>query len=170
MPRIKTILIWTPSLISISSQFRSTPISSRYWCPHRTELIFDVDAKNKSFSTATQKPNQCRSTTMKWSHFRQPTQPNSFNPTLESSHVRSTHKIQVDLHAHTRNKKFSPCVKKTSQFGPPTQQTNQFYPCIEIKSSSIPHTEIKSIWTTHTNTKSIFMLIIKTSDIRPAYE
>ena len=66
----KSILI--PTLISGRIFFR---------CPDiKTQLISILTLKSKSFSNATQKPNQCRPTALKCSHFRPPTQLNQFHP------------------------------------------------------------------------------------------
>ena len=63
------------------------------------------------------------------------------SPTLKSSQFGPPTKMQVNLHAHTQSKWFSPRVQKPSQFRPPTQQPNQFHPYTEITSNSTPHTE-----------------------------
>ena len=148
---------------------------------HKNPAKFDPGAKDKSFLAGTQKLNQRRSTRLKWSHFQHLTQqPNQFYLTLQSSHVPYPHwihvnlnhpqKVQVSLHANTKNKWFSTRVQKPRQFRQPTQPPSQFHPCTDIKEYSIPRTQIKSVWTTPTKTKSIFMLILKTTDFRPAYK
>ena len=146
---------------------------------HKTPVDFEPDAKTKSFSTATQEPNQCRSATLKWSHFRQPTQ-TQINFILHWNQVKfdwphwnqvnldHPHKMQANLHAHTKTKRFSAHFQKLIQFRPPAQKPNRFYSYAEIKSNLIPHTDTMSIWTTQTKTKSILMLILKSSDFRPA--
>ena len=99
---------------------------------HKNPVNFDPDDENKSFSTANQTPNQRQSTTLKLNGFRQPTQQSQFHPPLESTqfdpprwnqvNLDHPHKIQVSLHAHAKNKWFSPRVQKPIQFLPPTQQ------------------------------------------------
>ena len=121
--------------------------------------------------------------TLKWRHFRQPTQqPNPFHPTVKSSQVRSP-------------------TLKSRQFGPPTQNSSQFACSHSIKTSDFrpadknqvnldhPHNNqiifipaLKSSQTRSPSLKlsqfgpptqkneSIFMLILKTGDFRPAYK
>ena len=142
MPNTKSKLMSTPSLKSIN--YPHSNIKSTSMPRHENPVIFDPDARNKSFSTATQEPDQCRSTALKWSHFRQRTQQlNLFHPTLESSKFRSytlkssqfgpPTKIQVNFYADTKSKWFSPRVQKPRQFRPPTQQPNQLHPYTESK-------------------------------------
>ena len=66
-------------IAEIKSNMMLTPISSRFRRPDATPVNFDPDAKCKPLSTSTQKPNQCRSTTLKWSHFQQPTHENQIH-------------------------------------------------------------------------------------------
>ena len=149
---------------------------------HKTPVDFEPDAKTKSFSTATQEPNQCRSATLKWSHFRQPTQ-TQINFILHWNQVKfdwphwnqvnldHPHKMQGNLHVHTKNKWFSPLVLKPSQFRPPTQQPNQFHPYTEVKSISIPTIKSSQFWRRdtisqlnfdpHTETKPISIPTLK---------
>ena len=105
--------------------------------PHKKIANFDADAKDKSFSTATQTPNQCRSTTLRWRHFRQPTgQPSPFNLTRESSQLRSP-------------------TLKSSKFGLPTQNTTRFACSHQKQVIFATRSKTKSISTTRITTKSI---------------
>ena len=88
---------------------------------------------------------------MKCNPFPQPVQqPNSFPPTLESCQVQSltvksskfrppTQASSRFACAYTKNKWFSPRVRKPSKFRPPPQQQNMLNPYTETRSSSIHH-------------------------------
>jgi len=144
---------------------------------HKNPVNFDPDAENKSFSTGTPKPNQCRSTTLKWSHFRQPTlEPNPIHRALEPSQFGSPHwnqvnwdhpsKVQVNLHAHTENTWFPARFQKPSQFRPPTQQPNQFHHYTEFESIYIPTVKSSSFWCRDPRTKLISIPTPKPSQFR----
>ena len=132
---IKNKLISTTSFKS--SQFDPhSHIKSILVPRHKTQLVL-IRTPNKSFSTATQRTNQCRSTTLKWSNLRQPSQqPNALHPTLESSEIRS-----LSL--------------KSRYSWPPTQNGSQFARSYEKQLSFAVRSKTKSISTTHTTTKLI---------------
>ena len=102
---------------------------------------FDSNTKNKTFSTASQKPNQCRSTTLKWSHFRKPThQSNTFHLTLTGIKLSSIPHTEIKWVWTTYSKCKSICMLTLKQ---------------EIFA---PRSKTKTISTTHPTTKSISSL------------
>ena len=141
---------------------------------------FDPDAKNKSFSTATQKPNQCRSTILKWSHFRQPTHNRihfilhwnqvKFDPNTEIKTIWTTHtKYKSTCVLTLTTSDFRPAFKNQVNFDRPHNNQINFIP--RLKSSKIWSTRKSSQFARPTQKKqTVFMLVLKTSDFRPAYK
>ena len=108
---------------------------------HEKPVNFDPDDRNKSFLTATQKQNQCRSTALKWSRFWQ-----------------TTHYNQIDLILHWNQVKFDPPHWNQVNLDHPHQKPSKFS-CSSYKQVIFgQHTSDKSISTTHTTTKSISCL------------
>ena len=86
---------------------------------HKNPVNFDPDTENRTFPTATQNPNQCRSTTLKWHHFGQPArEPNIHHPTLEPKKIRSRALKASQFWPCTRNASQFACFLKTRYFRP----------------------------------------------------
>ena len=135
IPHTKTRRILTPSLKSI-----------QLWSPRYSHVDFDASTQKPSYFRSWRwkrvifdrntKTNQWRSTTPKWSHFRQRTQqPNPFHPTLESSQARSL-------------------ILRSSQFGPPTKMQVKLHASTKSKWFFALRSKTNSISTTHTTTES----------------
>ena len=84
--------------------------------PRQNPVKFDLDPKNKSFSTATQRQNECRPTTLKLYVIFDNPHNNQINLILHWNKVKfdspnrnevnldHPYKVQVNFHAHIKNK------------------------------------------------------------------